>query len=276
MADLTRCCHEPARPWLATERVDVTRCSACGTLWIDHTAPALADATWHEPDITPAFLRALAQRREHQARAVLRVVRELPTPVLDYGCGQAVFFDRARRSGLDVWAADLALPAGSLAEGARTFQELRVPWQVPDPPAPHDRWGTVVLLDVLEHHPDPRAFLGTVPTEKVVAKVPLLSGPVGLAARTLARAGRGARFEALALTGEANPHRVYFTAKGLRRVLEPRRLVRRVSIADVGTELPERMTGREHGLAALPLRVAGATLGAIGPVWSDTGLFVFE
>lgn len=276
MAAPTRCCHEPARPWLTTERIDVTRCPACGSLWINHSGPRLADSTWQEPDITPAFLRALAKRRERQATTILRVVRALPAPLLDYGCGQAVLFDRARAAGLDVWASDLALPAGSLADGAPRFVPIERPWEVPDPPAPHDRWGTVVMLDVLEHHPDPASFLAALPASTVVVKVPLLSGPVGLTARTLARVGRGARFEALALTGEANPHRVFLTAKGLRRLFAPRQLVRRVSLADVGTELPERMTGTDHGIAAVPLRLAGAALAAISPVWSDTGVFVFE
>ncbi len=270
----TRCCHVPPEPWLTTDRLRVERCPTCGTLWIDHTGPQLADATWQEPDITPEFLRALARRRERQAEVVLRAVRDLPAPVLDYGCGQAVFFDRARRAGLDVWASDLALPDGSLAAGAPTFLPVDEPWVVPPGPGPDGAWGTVVLLDVLEHHPDPSAFLASLPAERIVVKVPLLSGPVGVAARSLARTGRAARFEALALVGEANPHRVFFSRRGLERVAAPRTVARHVPLADVGTELPERMTGRAHGVTALPLRVAGGALAGISPVWSDTGVFV--
>src|SRR5581483_1694034 len=121
MDEVTRCCGARARPWHRSARMAISRCPMCGTLWAEHLGPALADATWSEPDITPVFLDALARRRERQARVLARKLRSLPAPILDYGCGQAVFFDHAHRAGLDIWAADLSLPEGSLARGSDRF-----------------------------------------------------------------------------------------------------------------------------------------------------------
>jgi len=267
----TSCCGVSARQVLETARITVTRCPGCGTLWIDHTGPKVAEATWDEPNLTPVFLEALGRRRETQADELLRRLPKLPEPILDYGCGQAIFFDHARRAGLDVWATDLSLPADSRAAGSDQFVPIDEPWTVP----PGD-WGTVVLLDVLEHHADPAAFLASLPAKKLVVKVPLLGGPAGRVALALARVGRPERLEALLLVGEANPHRAFFTAKGLERVAAPRRLVWHRRLADVGTELPERMTGRDLGIKAVPIRAVGGGLAAASLVWSDTAVFVFD
>ncbi len=243
----------------------------CGTLWAEHLGPALADATWSEPDITPVFLDALARRRERQARVLARKLRSLPAPILDYGCGQAVFFDHAHRAGLDIWAADLSLPEGSLARGSDRFIQIDEPWAVPD-----GDWRSIVLLDVLEHHPDPKRFLAGLPAEVVVVKTPLVSGPAARVARLQARLGRAGPIENLFLVGEANPHRAFFSARGLARVAAPRRLARRFDLGEVGAELPERMTGRRWGAAGAPLRAVGLGLFGLSHVWPDTGVFVFE
>ncbi len=267
----TPCCGATARPLVETARISATRCPECGTLWIDHTGPKAADATWQEPNLTPTFLAALGKRRDLQAGELLRRLPELPAPILDYGCGQAIFFDRARAAGLDIWATDLSLPADSRASGSDRFVPIDEPWTVP----PGD-WQTIVLLDVLEHHADPAAFLESLPGGRVVVKVPLLSGPAGRAAEVLARLGRPGQLESLALVGEANPHRAFFTPQGVERVAAPRRLVWKRRLADVGTELPERMTGRDLGWKAAPIRAAGGGMSAISPAWSDTAVFVFD
>src|SRR2546422_537457 len=80
---------------------------------------------------------------------------------------------------------------------------------------PPGEWRTVVLLDVLEHHPDPAAFLSELRAEVIVVKTPLVTGPVARAARALARVGRVGPIESLFLIGEANPHRAFFSARGL-------------------------------------------------------------
>ena len=267
---LTPCCGAAPRQVLDTDRIAVTRCPACGTLWVDHTGPQTAEATWQEPNLTPVFLEALARRRETQAGELLRHLPQLAEPILDYGCGQAIFFDQARRAGLEIWASDLSLPADSRASVSDHFVPIEAPWTVP-----FGDWRSVVLLDVLEHHPDPAAFLASLRADQVVVKVPLVGGPAGRAALALARLGRPERLEELMLVGEANPHRAFFTPKGLARVAAPRRLVWRRRLADVGTELPERMTGRDLGLKALPVRAVGGALAAVSPLWSDTAVFVF-
>jgi len=267
----TPCCGAEGLKAFETHQVNIIRCATCSTLWVDHTGPKVADTTWQEPDLTPVFLKALGERRTTQAQQLLNWLPDLPPPILDYGCGQAIFFDKARQAGLDVWATDLALPAGSYARDTDRFITIKEPWTIPA-----GDWGTIVLLDVLEHHADPRAFLASLSAQRLVIKIPLLRGPSGAVARALARLGKPNQLENLLLVGEANPHRAFFTSKGLISVAAPRRLVSRRQIADVGTELPERMTGRELGWKGLPLSAAGGGLAAISRIWSDTAVFVFD
>lgn len=267
----TPCCGAERLATFTTSQVSITRCAACSTLWVDHTGPKVADTTWQEPNLTPVFLKALGERRTKQAQQLLNWLPDLPTPILDYGCGQAIFFDQAQKAGLNTWATDLALPTDSRAYGTDRFIPISEPWTLPE-----GDWGTIVLLDVLEHHADPREFLASLSAQRLVIKIPLLRGPAGTAARLLARLGRPKQLENLLLVGEANPHRAFFTSRGLINIAAPFRLVSHRKIADVGAELPERMSGRELGLKGLPLSLAGGGLAVISRIWSDTGVFVFE
>lgn len=270
--ELSLCCGVKKQSAFDTDRIVTTKCPQCRTLWVEHVnQKSSLDSAWQGPKLTQEFLDALSHRREVQAQQLLKIMTDTPEPILDYGCGQAVFFGKAKSVGHDIWAADIALPADSRALKSDNFVQILRPWEIPD-----GEWGTVVLLDVLEHHPDPGSFLASLTAQRVVVKVPLLDGPVGRVAIALARSGRPRRLESLLLIDEPNPHRVFFTSAGLKNIAAPLKFVTCNRIPDVGTELPERMMGRDLGIKAWPLRVVGGVMASIGRVWSDTAVFVFS
>jgi hypothetical protein len=110
----------------------------------------------------------------------------------------------------------------------------------------------------------------------------MLKGPIGVGASILARMGRSTLLQRLLLVGEISPHYSFFTSRGLEQLFKRHGFTLHSSlrIADVGTELPERMRGKD-GEPALPqTRLIGSCVGAIlagiAPVWSDTRVFLFS
>ncbi len=154
--------------------------------------------------------------------------------------------------------------------------ELTEPWQVPT-----GSWDTISLLDVLEHHPDPRAFLATMPSRRLLVKVPLADGPLAAAARWRRALRHFGLLEALFLVDDVSSHEVLFTATGVQNTAERAgwRLVRTARLADVGSELPDRLR-LDGALTSRGLRpvvaAGGATVAGLARLWSDTTVFLFE
>ena len=231
-------------------------------------------------DITPAFAAALRKRRDSQATALIERFRPSLSsgPVLDYGCGQGAFVGQLLAAGLDGWGCDLSLPS---AMGERV-EVLPSPWALPKR-TPPGGWGTIALLDVLEHHPYPGEFLATLPHSRfLLVKVPLCTGPIGTGATTLARLGWAGILESLFLL-DAAPHQVFFTRQGLEATALPAhwKLNEFFPLADVGSELPERIRGSLAGIASNrlvkpALRGVGAAVAASARYWADTAAFLFE
>lgn len=275
-APLTRCCRAPYRFVLETERVRVTRCRRCGTEWADHIAVAAPGDSWEHTAATAArgFLSALSHRREIQAKEIVRCFGpELEPPILDYGCGQGRFFNSARAAGLDIWACDIELPKANMVRERDRFVAAGEIWSIPT-----GTWRSVVLLDVLEHHNDPRQFIGSFrDADLVLLKVPLGTGPIAVSARSLARIGRPQLFEALLQVGDHSPHQVFFTLRGLDAVMLGYRRRRTLRLPEVGIELVDRMARSDgHRPSRWLLRTAGWSLATVATVWSDTLVALYE
>lgn len=200
--------------------------------------------------------------------------------VLDYGCGQQAFLAQLLDGGFDATGCDIGVPEVGLSEGIgpERFIRLDRPWAVPDPGS----WTTVILLDVLEHHPEPEQFLCSLGSPPfLLVKVPLVTGPVGKIALAALRLGRPALMETLLLVGDISPHLRFFTAEGLDEVARAAGYRRRcrLNMADVGVEMPDRIRGG-LGPRSKPARLAAAAVGAglaiISPIWSDTAAFLYE
>lgn len=269
------------RPVFTTTHVTGWR-QTDGSLVVEHVNRAEGDDPWLVPSITETYGQALRERRIRQGRRMLRCFGDelARGPVLDYGCGQQAFLSQLVNAGYDATGCDVGVPGAGLSEDVPhdRFIQLDEPWAVPCPGS----WTTVVLLDVLEHHAEPERFLRSLgnPTFLLV-KVPLVTGPVGRLARAGVRLGRPALMETLLLVGDISPHLRFFTVEGVDQVARAAgyRRRRRLNLADVGIEMPDRIRGG-LGPRARPARLAaagvGAGLAAMSPLWSDTAAFLYE
>ena len=268
-------------PLFTTNHVRAWR-DARGTLVVEHTGHTDGDDPWDVSSITETFAKALRERRTVQGRRILRSFGDVLGlgPVLDYGCGQQVFLAQLLAAGHDATGSDVGLPDGAVAGGVPSdrFIRLNTPWAVPRP----GEWTSIVLLDVLEHHPDPSRFVRSLAGPRfLLVKVPLVTGPIGRIARAGVRMGKPALMETLLLVGDVSPHLRFFTAAGLDQVAAEagyeRR--RRLNLADVGFELADRIRGG-LGPRSQPARVAAAAAGlgfaALAPLWTDTAVFLYE
>ena len=262
-----------------TDRVTAWRDDS-GTLVVDHAAPSKGTHPWDVSSITETFQQALRNRRCRQAARIVEwfgaVLAE--GPVLDYGCGHQAFLAASLAAGYDATGCDVGVPGLAVGVPTERLIHLEHPWDVPGP----GTWTTVVLLDVLEHHPEPEAFLSALGGPRyLVVKVPLLTGPVGVLARAGVRLNRPALMETLLLVDDVSPHLRFFTAAGLDDTAGAAGYVRRRrrNLPDVGAELPDRIRG---GIAPTrrPMRSAMAAVGtglaAVAPVWADTAVFLYE
>jgi hypothetical protein len=164
----------------------------------------------------------------------------------------------------------MSLPKGSHAADGGRFLQVHTPWGIPDHPDGKS-WGTIAVLDVIEHHPDPRRFLSSAPSDVVLVKVPNASGPLGATARAMAKMGWSSILERLLLVGDAAPHLTFFTRAGLSRALDGFSTVSTLSIPDVGSEFPERMLGKKaNPFVRGPLALGGIWLELVAARWSDT------
>lgn len=149
---------------------------AVHTVWcaVGRTHLTWGGKSWDLSYVPEHFARTLRQRRERQADAVLDEIRTLgdAEPILDYGTGQAVLLARAIEMGLDCLGCDLDVDVPFSKAPPGTVLRLDHPWAMPN-----GRWGTVAMLDVIEHHHDPASFLSQVNARYLILKVPTATGP---------------------------------------------------------------------------------------------------
>lgn len=232
--------------------------------------------------VTPSFLQALQRRRNIQATQIASFFEhELHRgSLIDYGCGQGSFVHLLRERGIDAFGCDIS-DSYLRDEVREKFIRLAGPWALPN----LTNFRTISFLDVLEHVENPSSFVAELQASNVtnvLVKVPMLKGPIGIGASILARMGRSTLLQRLLLVGEISPHYSFFTSHGLEQLFKQHgfALKSALRIADVGSELPERMRGKDGEPPLAQTRLFGACLGAIlaciAPAWSDTRVFLFS
>jgi SAM-dependent methyltransferase len=276
------CCRNGLHAFAESPMCEAQRCEGCGSLLTKFSSTADQKDPWEMGSVTPSFLEALKLRRAIQARQIVNHFgpQLRAGKALDYGCGQGAFVSYMRQCGIDAVACDISdtYLEGNLRD---SFIELTGPWAVPD----LSGINTICFLDVLEHSPDPGALIGQLHkagVNGVLVKVPMLHGPIGRASQILARLGRPGLLYRLLLVDEISPHYSFFTSKGLTQLFASNgfRLADSVSLADVGSELPERLRGKEgepsKGGKRAIFTAFGALLSLVSPIWSDTRVFLFQ
>lgn len=278
------CCASASTPVVDTGRVAVARCSRCGNYsGYHHPDPSASHDPWGGNSVTTEFLDTLKFRRQIQAEQIHREFRELfaDGPVLDYGCGQGAFLAFLRAKGVDAKGCDLSVissQSGTAVAGA--FVQLDRPWGMPPGGSPR----TVTMLDVLEHCDQPQALirgLMNAGATRFLIKIPVAGGPAFLIARIMARFGKTDLMDKLFLAGEAAPHLLYFTDRGVQQLFADcgLQLTGRLSLAEIGSELPARIRGgalMRNPVVRLSLSLMGRVAEQMGRLWSDTAVFRFE
>lgn len=265
----SNCCGAELRESYASETCVVRVCRDCGSLSVEHKAASTVAEPWNMANVTEVFKAALAQRRSCQAGAIFRGLasRLESKRILDYGCGQGAFVNFLVQQGMDCRGCDMKLTNCDSECPPDRFIAIQNPWEVPDLKG----FDVITMLDVLEHCEQPTRLLeafGAGGIGRVVIKVPMLFGPLGVAAEFLSNLGRHQILERLLLVGEISPHSTFFTLKGLKRLLERTGYSTDTMLrfADVGSELPQRFRTPDGSADRRRGRVfdAGARRGARG------------
>lgn len=273
-------CDSALHDGLVTSGLKLSVCADCGTFVAEHLQRSAVTEPWNSAGVSDAFLQALAARRAIQSEQIILHFRKTLAagPVLDYGCGQGIFLKALAERGFNASGCDMSRTVTGQID-PRFFHPLSRPWEVPESLV----LSTVVLLDVLEHNPDPRNFLETLKAHgarRLIVKVPLASGPMFKMALLFAKAGRPDALERLFLVGDPVPHYVYYTAHGLQQLFHRSgfRLESRLNLAEVGRELPVRVRSIPPGWLAVSalLRGFGRVVEMASRWWPDTSVFLFE
>lgn len=263
--------------------VEVAQCRKCGSLLTEFAPAEIRNVDpWRIDNLTPSFLAALQMRRARQAQQILArfgaVLRK--GKLVDYGCGQGAFVEYLRSQGVDALGCDISV-RNLAPEVAGHFIQVSEPWEIPS----LEGCTSISFLDVLEHVETPDLIVEKLYAsgiEYVLIKVPMLRGPIGMAAHWMARRGKLGLLHRLLLVDEPAPHYSFFTSKGLIKLFGSRgfSLADSVRIADVGPELPNRLRGIEGEPSLSASRalatLAGFGLATISPLWSDTRVFLFQ
>jgi len=160
----------------------VVRCLECGLARI-HPQPAAEelrryypDDYWFAPDRSAASRIAEAYRRLVLRDHVRFVVRALARgPLLDVGCGGGLFLGMMRERGYTVVGLDFSREAAAIA-----WKRQRAPavcGDLADAPLRPGTFAGITMFHVLEHLPDPRAYLSAArellaPEGRLVVQVP--------------------------------------------------------------------------------------------------------
>jgi hypothetical protein len=273
----SHCCHSPLIPYrsFADSGLSVLKCAECKSLWATHTNIPKIDF-WDEANVPKAFLEALRIRRKIQAELVAFIVenRNLNGPILDYGCGQGILLAELQRISFESYGCDLDLGVIADAVSVTNLIKISKPWDVPE-----GNWRTLVMLDVLEHHPKPVDFLRVLNVENVLLKLPNCTGPFACASRILSWIGANGPLEKLFLVGSASPHMWLPTKKGIKGIASKAgfqlQLIRNIN--EVGSELRDRLRPTPTGsLQRGVLSILGVVIGFSSHFWSDSRIYLLK
>jgi SAM-dependent methyltransferase len=166
--------------YVAGPRHEVAGCTRCGTRSVrlaSDTPEGLYDAIYRQADRLPGYNRyvalaemvrttrsplhalAVSDPAYWAVRSVLgqRRARGLPTRTLEVGSGLGYLTAALRRDGVDATGIDVS--AAAVADATARFGAHFERVDVTDPGMVSSRYDVIVGLEIIEHLPDPRAFV---------------------------------------------------------------------------------------------------------------------
>jgi SAM-dependent methyltransferase len=189
------CGAEPAVPLFrgsdrlygtTTREFAVVRCGQCGLLRLDPQPSAAElhqyypDTYWFAPDRSAASRLEESYRRlvlRDHVRFVEQAVRHSGArgPLLDVGSGGGLFIGMMRERGFHAMGLDFSREAAAICW--RQHRAPAVCAMLENAPFPPESLGALTMFHVLEHLPDPRAYLRIVrgllaPDGRLVVQVP--------------------------------------------------------------------------------------------------------
>lgn len=168
--DLGRCPSCGASSWTSAQPDDLSyglwRCDACGCHAIRQTrtaGAALYDADYYTADAA-ARLSGLFQvvwewKRRSRGRQILRHAPP-GARVCDVGCERGELLNVLKQAGCHVVGTQLSSSAAAFA--SRHFGIAVYVGELPDAPFARETFDAVLMLNVLEHLPDPEAYVAQV------------------------------------------------------------------------------------------------------------------
>lgn len=262
-------CGGLSQSYGSTPKIKIYRCEDCKSLQAEFPNKA-EGLPWEEDHTSSSYSAALRFRREEQVRQIVDAIttNNFKEPILDYGCGQGVFVNFATKSGLSTLGVDIN-PQFELSN----IRRLNYAWEIPT-----GTWPSAVLLDVIEHHEAPVAFLRSLNANQLLLKVPSSEGPTAILAKLFFRAKKPALLERLLLIDDPHPHYWLFSRKGLRLLgMKAGYSVKsKIRVTEFGRELPSRIRITDKHLRRLLVGLVGRVNEVTGKYWSDTIVFVFK
>jgi SAM-dependent methyltransferase len=209
---------------------------------------------WSDPDVGLAIYTAadvVAELSEKYERVLDQLAPGLEKGqrLLDVGCGVGTFLDVARRRGLDVTGIDIAeQPARVARERGHDVRVGPLAEQELEPGS----FDVVTLWDVIEHVDDPLALLCEIrrvlrPGGVLLLETPDEGTPLRLATRVAWRASLG-RVRLVARCYYP-AHRIYFTRRGLARILARAGFGEPVLARERSIRSKARRKGEAYGLS---------------------------
>jgi len=163
------CGATDARPFRAQDGFTIVRCAGCGLRYLDPQPPAealtrlYAESYYHSDDpLARGYARYTAEAENWRAtfRDRLRYLPPPPARLLDVGAAVGYFVEQARAAGYDAqgvepstWASAFARDQLGQPVATGTLEERAFD---------AGSFDVVTLWEVLEHVPDPRAFLAEI------------------------------------------------------------------------------------------------------------------
>ncbi len=281
---MSPCCNNKLNIKREDSAVICFECSKCHSMWVEYKSNNSSMKPWESPNIDQMFIASLKVRRKNQADRIITKYENVLTQgsILDYSCGTGVFLEKLLAQGFDAYGCDIQSPEENNNDRILLIRES---WGLPDI-IKNGGFKTLIMLDVLEHIPNPEVFIQRIFKETTIdnllIKVPLLTGPIGFIARLFSQFGQSTLMDKLLLVGDVSPHVSFFTSEGLINLIErcQFKFESRLNLPEVGSEIVDRirsdnMSLKNSVLVRPTLALGGQFLAGISPIWADTACFHF-